>query len=470
MNPGTRLKKYVATQLLKVIDKNSIRVSPSAKESLTLLPSSTFIQTNTPVWRNLSQLIYLLDCYYQNPIVQPIINMKADAWSNMQIQVRDLKTKEKVDLEDYDADGGKLYELLSQPNPLQTKSEWLKQLKVNFEVFGNGYIYGLVPTGWEDKFSYLDITVLNNLPPYCIAPVLTGNWLTATTKEDIVSKYVLNNFNNSKKDLHSNTVMHFNNVNIRFDQEFTVGKSKLVGLERPISNIDAAYEARNGLIVNRGPQGIFVSASKDEAMGTIPMTDAEIERTQKAISRYGLMDDQYRNVISPNPLSYIQTGVNTKELLLFEEVSHSAMPICHAFGVPHDLLPNYIKTGSLGSDNDTLEKRLYTSTIIPETNDFMVILNRFFNTKELGIELIGSYDHLPILQANKKEEAETVDKRSQTAERSFRSGAITYNTYLERIGEEHDPTIGNLRIWDLTDVQLATINKQQINQNTNGNN
>lgn len=443
--------------------KNSTAVSPSAQQALKLIPPSIFLTTGTPVWQNLSQLIYLLDCYYSNPVVNAIINIKAEAFANLRFKVKDLKTGEIIPLEQYDSDGGKLKRLLKKPNPLQTGSEWLRQLKVNYEVFGNGYVYGMIPVGWENNFTYQDIEVMNNLPPYCISPVLTGNWLTATKKEEIISKYVLKNFNNVNKDLHPNTVMHFNNTNIRFDSDFTVGKSDLLALTKPITNITKAYEARNVLIEKRGPQGAWTSELKDEAMGTVAMTDDQIADVQKAFSKYGLMDDQYTQVISPMPLKFQKTGFSTKDLMLFEEIESDAIAIATSKGVP-ELLAKYYVQGGTFENLDASEKRLYDSTIIPETEDFMLNFNNYFNTESLGIELLGAYDHLKILQSNKKEEAETTEKNSQTAERAFRSGAINYNDYLTAIGLPHNETIGELHIWDLSPKQQAAINKQIINE------
>jgi hypothetical protein len=460
------LKRNYDKLVLRTVDKSSITVSPSAQQALNLIPPSVFLTKGTPTWQNLSELIYLLDCYYSNPVVNAIINIKSEAFANMRFKVKDLKTGEIIPLEQYDADGGKLRKLLKKPNPLQTGSEWLRQLKVNYEVFGNGYVYGMIPIGWENRFTYEDIEVLNNLPPYCISPVLTGNWLTATKKEEIISKYVLKNFNNINKDLHPNTVMHFNNTNIRFDSDFTIGKSDLLALTKPITNITKAFEARNVLIERRGPQGVFTNDSKDDALGGyIPYKEEDIETAQKALAKYGIIDGQYVNAITPIPLKWQKTGFSTKDLMLFEEIESDAIAIATSKGVPELLAKYYVKGGTFENLNAS-EKRLYDSTIIPETEDFMLNFNNYFNTESLGIELIGTYDHLKILQSNKKEEAETTEKHSQTAERAFRSGAINYNAYLTAIGLPHNETIGELHIWDLSPEQLNAINiKTEIAKN-----
>lgn len=453
------------------IKKHSTAIVSDSMTNLPIkMPSSTYIMTGTPVWKNLSELIYLLNCYCENPIVQAVVNIKAEAFANMKFHVKDLKSKEVIPLEDYEADKGKLHDLLRQPNPLQSTFEWLRQYKVNREVFGNGYIYASIPVGWEKAFTYEDISVLNNLPPYCMSPILTGKWLDATTKEDIISGYEFSYFNGKKKLLNPNTVLHLNNVNIQFDQNFTQGQSDLLALKMPITNIEKAFESRNVLINKRGALGILSSDIKDEAMGSLPMDDKQIEQVQEAFKKYGLLDDQYSQIISPLPLKYQKMAMSVKELMLFEEIESDAIAIAVAKGVPELLVKYYVKGGTF-NNLDASEKRLYDSTIIPESKDDLIGLNNFLKTKEHGIELIGSYNHLNILQENKKEEAETNKINSEIAEKAFRAGAVTYNVYLLAMGLPEDTEYGDKRIWDLTKDQLAAINnvnsRNQLNDGSN---
>ncbi|WP_421809055.1 phage portal protein [Flagellimonas sp.] len=420
------------------------------------IPSLTIFNDGLPVYRDLSTLQYLLDCYRENPVVQAIINIKAEAFANIKFSVKDIRTGEIVPLEEYESDRGKLKELLSKPNPLQSTYEWLRQFKVNHEVFGNGYTYASVPTSYERGFTYRDINVLNNLPPYCVTPVLTGKWLEATEKSEIIKEYRLEKLNGKHESLDVSMVMHTNNVNILHNEKFVEGVSELVALQAPISNIDKAFESRNVLIRKRGALGAWTSDKKDEAMGSVPLRDDEKEQVQEDFKKYGLLDDQWQQIITSHPLKWQKTALNVKELMLFEEIESDAIAIANSFGVP-ELLAKYYLKGSTFNNLDASEKRLYDSTIIPESKDFMVSLNNFLRTKEHSIELIGSYDHLNILQENKKEEADTRRVNQETALAAFKIGATTYNDYLNSIGMPNDNTIGEWRIWDLDEDKLRAI-------------
>ncbi|MBO0323469.1 phage portal protein [Muricauda sp. CAU 1633] len=427
--------------------------------SLSGIPTSSqlIINDGLPVWRDLSTMKYLLDCYQENPVVQAIINIKAEAFANIKFSVKDLKSGEILPLEEYTSDKGKLQSLLSSPNPLQSTYEWLRQHKVNREVFGNGYVHASVPIGYEKgRFTYRDINVMNNLPPYCVTPVLTGKWLSATEKSEIIKEYRLEKQNGKHESLPVSTVMHTNNVNILHNENFTQGASELVALAAPITNIDKAFESRNVLIRKRGALGAWTSDKKDEAMGSVPLRDEEKEQVQEDFKKYGLLDDQWQQIITSHPLKWQSTAMKVKDLMLFEEIEADAIAISNSFGVP-ELLAKYYLKGSTFNNLDASEKRLYDSTIIPESKDFMVALNNFLNTKEHGIELLGTYDHLNILQENKKEEAETRRTNQETALAAFRIGAITYNDYLNAIGLPNNPKIGEKHIWELEENMLRAI-------------
>jgi len=178
------------------------------------------------------------------------------------------------------------------------------------------------------------------------------------------------------------------------------------------------------------------------------------------------MEDQHHLLISAQPLKYQKMAMSVKELMLFEEIESDAIAIANSYGVPELLAKYYLKGGTF-SNLDASEKRLYDSTIIPESKDFMVGLNNFFNTRELGIELIGSFDHLNILQINKKDEAQTNKIKGETALSAFKVGAITYNQYLAALDMPVDPKIGELRIWDLDESQRSAISSSSTKTTSN---
>lgn len=425
----------------------------------------------TPSYGNISSKFYLLNCYENNPVVQSVINIKANALSNMRFSIRNLSDGEVTPLSEFDSDGGYIKRLLHNPNPLQSQTEWLRQFKINFEVFGNAYMYALLPIGFTKNFDYKNVQTLNNLHSSYVTPVLTGDWLTATDKKDIIKEYLFTSLNDKEQTLDTDAVFHLNNGNIRLDGNFTEGVSDLIALNAPISNIDIAFESRNTLGRNQGALGILTSEKKDEALGNIPLTDDEIDKVQHSMRKYGTQDGQYKHIITPMPLKYQKMALSTKELMLLEEVSHSTLAICNSKGVPEELLRNYIKTGSFNTDGNSAEKRLYDSTIIPESVEFINALNSFLNLNKHGYEILGTFDHVKCLQADRKKEAQVKKVTIEGAEKAFRLGAVPYSYVMNCMEIDVNDEIGDKYVWDLTEDERSAIgiNGKTENNGQDGN-
>lgn len=422
--------------------------------------SPTLITNGQPVWRNLSELSDQISAYHDNFVVNALFNIRAEAKASVEWFVKDLTTKELTPINNYDDDKGALRNLILNPNPLQNGKEWIKQDSVNYDVFGDSYVYATVPAAFD--VNYLNITTLKNLPPYLVSPVLTGRWLESTTLEEIITRYDLTT-NGDTKSLSTNQVFHQNNVNILLDQSFTQGRSKLIALKKPISNIDEAYKARNVLINKRGAIGMISPEAKDDAVGAIPFEDEQIKQMQESAAKYGIQEDQYMFMFMHQPMKYTNIAMNVKDLGLIDEVSHAAMPICHSYGVPVEILKHWIQTGTLGSDSDVAQKKLYEDTIIPEVQDRVSGLNRFLKTKDKNIELVGSFDHLKVLQSDKKKEAETNKIKTETAEKKFFTGAILYGEYIVACdGEVKDSEFEKMYYYQLPSEMRDIIKPKQL--------
>lgn len=422
-------------------------------------------------WINLFSNFQLMQCYQSNPVGNAVINIKADAWANMRYKILDLKNGEEIAINEYTADGGILKKLLFKPNPRESGIEWRKAYKVNYEVFGNSYVYASVPVGAEKTFDYKQISVMNNLPPANLETIITGKWLESTELSEIIEKYVLTNIDASTRDIDVNQVWQNNTPNIQLDENFVTGTSKLVALRDPLSNILGAFETRNVMIYNRGALGFLSSEKVAEGLGSIALDPDEIDKVQTAMDKYGTTWGQYQHIVSPLPMKYVRMAMSVKDLMVFEEVEADAIAVSNAFGVPEILVKYYI-TGATFENQAIAQRKLYDSTIIPESEDFMIGMNDFFRTEDNNIQILASFDHVAALQANKKDEAETNSKNGKTMNEAFFSGAVVYNDYLTALNLPNDKKFGDKRIWDLNPEQQAAIKAGAIattNIQTNGN-
>lgn len=424
---------------------------------------STYITKDQPIWQLFTEASHYIRAYECNPIVNAVITLRARFFANMKFSLIEEDTGEEI-VKGHKRFGEfeKLSKLLINPNPLQSTWEWLKFANINHDVFGNSYDYAAVPKGYEDRFTYQDINAINNIPPYLLAQVLTGQWLEATEKKEIISKYVLT-VDAKKRDIDTNQIFHRNYPNLKMDSSFTQGESLLKTLARPISNIDAALESRNVIIRKRGALGAWVSDAKDN-IGSIPLSEKEIETAQKAFEKYGTLEHQYQQIINPIALKWQRTIPPVKDLMLLEEISSDAIYIANQFGVPEILLKTYF-SGTTYENQEASVRRMYQDTTIPESKDWLIGFNNFLKMGGSGVIIKGTYDHLPVLQSDKKDEAEVNSKDSNRLKEMFLNGAIIYNTWLNGVGLPNDTEIGEKRIWDLTPEQIAIVTNKTINAN-----
>lgn len=434
-------------QVNKGYSSSSVYISRTSLDFLSELTTFT----------NLNSRLQQAKCYRLNPVLNAVLNVIADAEANKKWFVKDSKG-ELTPLKEYDSDGGVLKRLIYEPNPLQSGKELDKQFSINRNVFGNAYQYASIPIGFESNWTYEDVTVINNLPPARVCPKITGKWLDATTIDEIIKYYVFNTLDGKTRELSPSVIMHMNEANIDFDETFTEGVSKLVALQKPLSNIQLAYEARNVQIKRRGASGILTSDKQDAGLGSISLTQEEKEELQKEYrDNYGGLEGQNDIIISPNPMRYIDMSKKTRDLMLFEEVWDDAIAVCNAFGVEPSLVRYYIKKGGLSEETNAAEKRLYDSLIIPKSEEKDEKINNFLGLKEKGIELVGSYDHVKVLQKNQKEEAETKGINTRSSLEAFSKGALTYNEVLACMNMPENSEIGGNRVWDLDAKQLQAI-------------
>ena len=215
-----------------------------------------------------------------------------------------------------------------------------------------------------------------------------------------------------------------------------MGISKLEVLKMPISNTQMAFEAMNSILKSRGQQGIMFPLKKDGQGATMSLTTKEQEKIDKIQKEdYGLLGNQKMFRLSPFPLDYIKTIMNSKELGIYEEFSNNSMLIGNEFGVPPELIKTWIQGATYENQLQSV-KRLYQDTTIPMVEDEDAYWTWRLNTAEYGFRIETRWDHIPALSSNKKENAVTLNLKGRTAKDAYDKNIITVNEYRELIEEK----------------------------------
>lgn len=368
-------------------------------------------------WRG-SEYQYLKD-YIEVPEVNSIINIKARASSRMNLQIVSKTTDQPV------RNNEPLVKRLRYPNFFQSQKEFLMQTKLFQEIFGNEILYFLSPLGMKNN-----IKGMFSLPPvYVDIEELKAEkyWMFADYPESI--RYYIDW--NGRQYLDPNDIIHINNskVDVQTNDVYW-GESPLRSLQPAISNIRAAYEARNVLIENRGALGILSNEASDVA-GALPLDPDEKEKLQNEYKKYGITKGQYQLIITSLRLKFQQMAQDVDKLRLFEEVKADTEQICDGLGVPFELLAN--QKGTTFENQKTAEKRLYVETIIPEAEEWTAALNRRFESMDKSWEIRADYSHLEIFADNARERAQTMALVITALSKALADGTLSKDDYRKEL-------------------------------------
>lgn len=369
-----------------------------------------------------------LTAYQKCPPLTSIINRKAQAYINGKTAIVNTKGKEADTPE-----AKKIRKLMAKPNPLQSWKQFEAQQEIFIQLFGYCIVFPIIPAGFE-KYGPIEATSMWNIPPNMISVKESNKVFYQTDQAGIIDTIILT-YRNQKTELPVNSLYIFKDITPSFST-LIFPESRVCSLEMPINNIIGALESRNVLINYRGALGAFTHDPGGGTFGSMPMTPKEKESLQNDFKRYGLKKQQWKFIISTASIKWQQIGVPTKDLMLFEEIDSDTMMICDAYGYPYRLLSSNTSNSLGGSDIRQFKQFLYQDTIIPEAESNYEQWNNMFKTGDLNINIIKTYDHLPILQESITETGRGLFYANQGATIAFQNDIITWNEYRNIIGQE----------------------------------
>lgn len=241
------------------------------------------------------------------------------------------------------------------------------------------------------------------------------------------------------------------------------GESRLKAVRKNISNLFQVYAARNIIYKKRGAIGFLVSEKKDET-GNVAMTTKEKQQLRETFNdTYGLGYNQFPYGVTDIPMSFIRTNMSIQELQPFEEILEDSIKIAAIFGIPSVLVPR--KDYSTYDNQDSAEKAVYTSVIIPMAKRFCDDFTTFLGLDEAGYYLDCNFDDVACMQSGLKEQAEVMKLINEVCMTQFNCGLITINDWRAKIHETAlEGEIYNKVKFEMTPEELALVDSIIKNQ------
>lgn len=358
-----------------------------------------------------------LKYYLSVPELQAIINYRARVLASMRVRMRKVESKDEIEKHP-------ILNLIQNPNPLQSFSEYVKQYSIGRDIFGNSFIHLVFGLNVEKTQAIYNLPALHseiipvnkNIIPY-----------NQTNASEIIKEYQFK-FNSGTITYQPDEIIHINDNQIQVEgNKWLKGTSKIMPLTQVCENIKTAYEAR-GILQGNSPMGIITNKSTD-GQGSVPMIPGEKEQIQLDLKRYGLKKEKYQFLVTSANLDWTSMAVNIGGLKLFEEITADQSALADAFSFPVELFQNNVTY----ANKKEAKKQLYQDSIIPEANEFLQNLSTGLNLIDQGIELYADFSHIPILQDDLEKRSNTWMRAVSALDKSFASQAITIEEYRENL-------------------------------------
>lgn len=332
--------------------------------------------------------------------------------------------------------------ILKQPNPIMTWREIVYQHFVYKLATGNAFFRAAMPdTITADATKFQWCSNYWSLPAHLVQVMPTersyGLPMFGIAKiDELIKGYTLNIGSDSRSIIPYWQIWHDRDgiPELLSGAGYMKASSRLISVKKPIANLIAVYEARNVIYVKRGALG-FVVAEKQDQTGTVALEPEEKKELKEQITNnYGVGEGQSPWAVTDIPVNFIRTNLSIAELQPFEETLEDAIKIAAIFGIPAVLVPR--KDQSTFSNQDTAEKSVYTSVIIPACKRFCEGLTTFLGLEQRGLYIDCDFSDVNCLQSGLKENEEVKKLVNERCLSQFNNGLISINDWRAQIHED----------------------------------
>jgi phage portal protein BeeE len=386
-----------------------------------------------------ARLSALLDGYYSQANFLELFHCLPEIFApihEIASRVADAKWElRKVVTDDVDYKDESFNRLFSKPNPFNNIQQLVYMSVAYYLLTGRQFWSINRPTVLENK--YQNILSWFSLPaPHVYVKQKQTDIYTCTKIDDVIEGYQLkDNVNGNKgRTFEPGQVIPFVNFSLQQLYDFNKNNSPLLGAEKAIKNLIPVYEARGTIYIKRGAMGFIVSRKSDDS-GSVALSAGETDQLLKDYNKtYGVSNDKSNVGITGQPIDFVSIGMSIKDLMPFDETLSDAIAIYATLRVPRHLVPS--KDQGTFSNVEVSMKAFYDDVIIPLATMFAESW-----TNGMGFDLqrkyiYPSYEHIDILQENKKLKAEVDKLNADTAILLYKEGMITKNERNGMIGAQ----------------------------------
>ena len=385
-----------------------------------------------------------LDFAQNHPILTPALLFIAKLFSQAEFKVRDKSTRKEV--KDH-----WLTNLLRKPNLYQTQNDFLESLQFIMIAQGKAVGYLKRLPGFSKNEDLDSIYILDSdlikYPDNYKSKILSQQASSALEDINIIYDEDGENLTIPMRDL-----IFFYDLPNMFNKNFFEVRSRLDGLKQTLINTNDSLIAKNIILKTNGKELISGLGT-----GHLPLVGPDKEQAESLLqNNYGLGFFRKRGIVTKAGLTYQSLHIALRDLGLDESVKVDGNLIYTALHIPKDIISLEAKKTTYNNFKESMVSYIQNE-MQSSINAFADVLGGLLDDSNL--EIVGSYEHLPIMQFILIERYEGISKKAKALNDLLITG-IPKETALELCGFDSD--------LELEEIQVITASPNSNIEGGNG--
>lgn len=295
-----------------------------------------------------------------------------------------------------------LIKILNEPNPLNSKTEFLGNYIENLLAYGRCHIY-FNKIGVNLKSL---VIIPSDFVEIYVGDISHKQLRQATDLNEIIKHYEIKFNNNSIKIDPAEILTITYNSDFNIKNNYLKYKSPLKSLENALQVTPAMYNSMQNLMNNGGMKG-FVSNKSTDSGSYIPIEPKDRKEIQKAFKNYGSKKGQFDIAFVNSDINYVPITSRIKDMMLPEQRKIIKEVIADVLNFDTVLLNNN-DSSKYGVFYKEARKSLFTETISPIANN----LTENISNKADEIVFLD-FSHLDIFSEDEIQKVNKVNIESQ---------------------------------------------------------
>lgn len=340
-----------------------------------------------------------------------------------------------------------LTQLLNKPNAYQTQNDFLESLQFIQIAQGKAVGYLKRPIGFEGGQDIESIYILDSdkikFPENYRSPLVTDPNSELVKNQEIVYDETGEKLTIKIKDL-----LFFYDLPNCLSPNFNETRSRLDGLRQTLINTQDSLIAKNIILKTNGKE-IIGTGSNDN----FPLAGKDKEQAEDLLqNNYGLGWNRKRGIVTSASITYQSMHIALRDLGLDESVKVDGNIIYTALHIPKDIISLEAKKTTYNNFKESMVSYVQNE-MQANLNSFVEVFQQLLD--DTNLQLVGTYEHLPIMQFILKERWEGHKVRAE-ALAAYLANGIPSEVALEMLGFDK-----NMKLEDMTPEPVEPTNTEE---------